>query len=111
VAWPHFTGNGANVWRYPAWPSPGDRNEPGIPTLRDRNPTPWGWNKRSGSTNPPDVLLCGGSAALDPPYGTAAKHHVGWNKQSGSTDHPRRSVLRWVRCAWPTLRDRNQTPR
>jgi len=30
-----------------------------------------GWNKRSGSTDPPDVLLCGGSATLDPPYGTA----------------------------------------
>ncbi len=47
-----------------------------------------GWNKRSGSTDPPSVALYGGSAALDPPYGSATKHHVRWNKQSGSTDPP-----------------------
>jgi len=59
---------------------------------------PVGWNKQSGSTTPLDVLLCGGSATLDPPYETI-KHPVGWNKQSGSTTPPGRSALRWVRYA------------
>ncbi len=58
-----------------------------------------GWNKRSGSTDPPSVALYGGSTALDPPYGTATKHQVGWNKQGGSTKPPERCVIWWVRYA------------